>query len=241
MIGKLRHQKSLKKVKKCKKVKVKAFFPSVVKQAKIAFLTWPTAQMSRSSLIEPVPSSFFGNISSAIFLSEMLRKMLRKRAKKNCLGSKQKKKEGKKSLEDLAVSVSPVIRKARCQTSKDWSPMTAKLKLFEPETVVDIQRKENWVPSSLFIEESKLECWEKRKEKVTENCIENTDFACAATSRPGHMPRQLPARLSGIRSIEKEVLTNKVPQLFVNTTPTEPYFLAARKWFNRLNSDRSIV
>ena len=34
-----------------------------------------------------------------------------------------------------------------------------------------------------------------------ENCVENTDFAYAATSRPGHMPRQLPARLSGIRSI----------------------------------------
>ena len=37
--------------------------------------------------------------------------------------------------------------------------------------------------------------------KVTENCVENTDFAYAAASRPGHMPRQLPARLSGIRSI----------------------------------------
>ena len=53
-------------------------------------------------------------------------------------------------MEDLAVSVSPVIRKAHCQTSKDWSPMIAKLKLFEPETVVDIQRKENWAASSLF-------------------------------------------------------------------------------------------
>ena len=55
--------------------------------------------------------------------------------------------------------------------------------------------------SSLFFEESNLECWEKRKVKVTENGVENTDFAYAATSRPGHMPRQLPARLSGIRSI----------------------------------------
>ena len=54
---------------------------------------------------------------------------------------------------------------------------------------------------SLFFEESNLECWEKRKVKVTENCVENTVFAYAATSRPGHMPRQLPARLSGIRSI----------------------------------------
>ena len=41
------------------------------------------------------------------------------------------------------------------------------------------------------------------KVKVTENCVENTDFAFAATSRPGPMPRQLPARLSGIRSIAR--------------------------------------
>ena len=94
------------------------------------------SQKSRSSLIEPVPSSFFGNISSAIFLSEnAFLRNIRKQSKK--------KKEGKKSLEDLAVSVSPVIRKVRCQTSEDWSPMIAKLKLFEPETVIDIQRKEN--------------------------------------------------------------------------------------------------
>ena len=39
MISNLCHQKSVKKVKKCKKVKVKAFFKSVVKQVKIAFLT----------------------------------------------------------------------------------------------------------------------------------------------------------------------------------------------------------
>ena len=76
--------------------------------------------------------------------------------------------------------------------------MIAKLQLFESETVVDIQRKENRVASSLFFEESNLECWEKRKVKVTENCVENTDFAYTATSRPGHMPRQFPARLSGI-------------------------------------------
>ena len=54
---------------------------------------------------------------------------------------------------------------------------------------------------SLFFEGSNLECWEKRKVQVTENYVENTDFAYAATSRPGHMPRQLPARLSGMRSI----------------------------------------
>ena len=41
----------------------------------------------------------------------------------------------------------------------------------------------------------------KKESKSDGDCVENTDFAYAATSRPGHMPRQLPARLSGIRSI----------------------------------------
>ena len=46
-------------------------------------------------------------------------------------------------MEDLAASVSKVIRKERCQASKERSPMIAKLQLFEPETVLGIQRKEN--------------------------------------------------------------------------------------------------
>ena len=171
----------------------------MVKQAKIAFLTWPTDSKVASiidwTVIWRVPSSFFENISSAIFLSEnAFLRNTRKQAKK-------KKEEGKKSLEDLAASVSPVIRKARCQTSKDWSPMIAKLQLFESETVVGIQRKENRVASSLFFFRRKQsQMLGKRKVKVTENCVENTDFAYAATSWPGHMPRQLPARLSGIPS-----------------------------------------
>ena len=68
-------------------------------------------------------------------------------------------------MEDLAASVSPVIRKERCQASNERSPMIAKLQLFEPETVLGIQREENWVASSLFFEESNLECWEKKESK----------------------------------------------------------------------------
>ena len=45
----------------------------------------------------------------------------------------------------------------------------------------------------------------KKKVKVTDSCVENTDFAYAAKSRPGHMPSQLPARLSSIRSIQTGV------------------------------------
>ena len=48
---------------------------------------------------------------------------------------------------------------------------------------------------------------------MTENCVENTDFAYAAASRPGHMPRQLPARLSGIRSIGNRKRDERLPDL----------------------------
>ena len=139
MISNLRYQKSVKKVKKCEKVKVKAFcLVGVSNRWRVPSLVDRRSQKSRSSLIdhEPwVPSSFFGNFSSAIFLSEnAFLRNIRKQAKKR--------KEGKKSLEDLAASVSPVTRKAHCQTSKEWSPMIAKIQLFEPETVLDIHRKE---------------------------------------------------------------------------------------------------
>ena len=81
-----------------------------------------------------VPSSFFGNFSGAVFLSE--------NTFYRNISTAQK--EGKKSLpEDLAGSVSPVIVKTRCLTSKEWSPMIAKLQLFETETVLHIQRKSN--------------------------------------------------------------------------------------------------
>ena len=48
------------------------------------------------------------------------------------------------------MSASPVILKERCEASKERSPMIAKLQLFEPETMLGIQRKENGVASSLF-------------------------------------------------------------------------------------------
>ena len=63
---------------------------------------------------------------------------------------------------------------------------------------MSVQTTRSWV--FFGIEESNLECWERRKVKVTENCVENTDFAYAATSRPGQMPDKLTARLSGITS-----------------------------------------
>ena len=43
--------------------------------------------------------------------------------------------------------------------------MIAKLQQFEPETVLDLQRKENWVASSLFFDESNLKWWEEEKWK----------------------------------------------------------------------------
>ena len=108
-------------------------------------------------MIWRIYSSFFENISSAIFLSEnAFLRNIRKQAKK---------KEGKKSLKDLAALVSPVIRKARCQTSKDWSPMIAKLQLFESETVVDLQRKENRVASSLFLSKKAISNVGKKESK----------------------------------------------------------------------------
>ena len=106
-------------------------------------------------------------------------------------------------MEDLASSVSPVIHKARCQTSKEhlrWLQNSNYSNRKQCSTYKG--RKIEWLALFFFFfEESNLECWEKRQVKVTENCVENTDFAYMATSRPGHMPRQLPAPLSGIRSI----------------------------------------
>ena len=61
-------------------------------------------------------------------------------------------------------------------------------------------RKIEWL-ALCFSKKAISNVGKKRKVKVTENCVENTDFAYTATSRPGHMPRQLPARLSGIRYI----------------------------------------
>ena len=58
----------------------------------------------------------------------------------------------------------------------------------------------------------------KKESKSDGDCVENTDFAYAATSRPGHMPRQLPARLSGIRSIELGCSSSKQQVIYLVTT-----------------------
>ena len=111
----------------------------MVKQAKIAFqyLTDGLKNRIRYSLIVNCDLE-----DSFVFLWEFLQRYLSFRMLSlEMLGGKQNK--GKKSLEDLAASVLPVIPKASCQTSKEWSLMIAKLQLFEPETVLDIQRKEN--------------------------------------------------------------------------------------------------
>ena len=97
--------------------------------------------------------------------------------------------------------------------------MITKLQLFEVETVVDIQRKENRVASSLFFsKESNLECWEKRKVKVTENCVENTDRTVSTSTTIGvlRMPianilRGLPCGLESLRL----KFTNE-PSIFVD-------------------------
>ena len=52
---------------------------------------------------------------------------------------------------------------------------------------------------------------------------------------------ELACLLTGRGAIVNEVLTNKVPQLFVTKLQPKPSFLAAQKRFNRLNSGRSMV
>ena len=92
MISNLRPQKSLEKVKKCKKVKVKAFLvggqtgedclPSLTDGLKSRVRHWLSREME-----DEVHSSFFGNISSAIFLSEnAFLRNIRKQAKKKKKG-----------------------------------------------------------------------------------------------------------------------------------------------------------
>ena len=95
---------SLKKVKKCKKVKVKAFFSRWSNRRRLPSSLDGRCQKSRSSLIEPWLGGFLRislGISPALFF---FRKMLSLRN----IRKQAKKKEGKKSLEDLAASVSPV-------------------------------------------------------------------------------------------------------------------------------------
>ena len=65
---------------------------------------------------------------------------------------------------------------------------------------------ESWVASSLFFDESNLECWDEGKLKVSgerkvevDNCAEKTDFVYQSIPQPSPIPRQFPARLLSIR------------------------------------------
>ena len=152
--------------------------------------------MSRLSLIWRVPSSFFGNIYRAIFLSEnAFLRNIRKQAKKK----KREEELGRFGCVGIASHSQGALPNFQRLVSDDRKPQTIRTGNSGRHTKEG--KLSSWL--SFFFEESNLECREKRKVKVTENYIENTDFAYAATSRPGHMPRQLPARLSGIRSIAK--------------------------------------
>ena len=171
----------------------------MVKQAKIAFLTWPTvskvAFVIDWTVIWRAPSSFFGKISSAIFLSgNAFLRNIRKQAKK-------KKKKGRRAWKIWLRRLRQSFSRSAAKLPKKGLRWSQNSNYSNRKQCSAYKGRKNGVASSLFFEETNLECWEKRKVKVTENCVENTDFAYAAASRPGHMPRQLPARLSGIRSI----------------------------------------
>ena len=161
MISNLRHQKSVKKVKKCKKVKVKAFFFwSVVKQAKIAFLTWPTVSKVAFvigwpwTVIWRVPSSFFGNISSAIFLSEnaFLRNIRKQTTKR------REEELGRFGCVGIASHSQGTLPNFQRMVSDDRKTPAIRTGNSARHT------KEGKLSGLLsFFEESNLECWEKRK------------------------------------------------------------------------------
>ena len=87
-----------------------------------------------------------GYLSGIFLLENALLRNVRKQAKKK---KEMKKKKKKKSKERRAWKI--WLRRYRqlhsqgCQTPKDWYPMIAKLQLhvFEPETVLNIQNKDN--------------------------------------------------------------------------------------------------
>ena len=142
------------------------------------------------SVIWRVPSSFFENISSAIFLSEnaFLRNI-----------RKQAKKQGRKSLEAkiwlrryrqsfarrAAKLPKPGLRwsqNSNYSNRKQWSTYKG--------------RKIEWL-ALFFFRRKQSRMLGKRKVKVTENCVENTDFAyhtrqhigratCPVNSRPAY-------------------------------------------------------
>ena len=165
-------------------------------------IRWLRSSMTNRdwTVIWRVLSSFFGNISSAISPLSPGSKQKKKKKKR-----KEKEKKGRRAWKIWLPRYCQSFR-----SSQGALPNFQRLVSDDRKTPTirtgnsgRHSKKEKWVASPLFFffEESNLECWGKRKVKVTVNCVENTDFAYA-TSRPGHMPRQLPARLSGIRSIE---------------------------------------
>ena len=58
--------------------------------------------------------------------------------------------------------------------------------------------KNEWLALSFRRKQSRM--LGRKESKRTENCCENTDFDYATIPRAGHMPSQLPARLSGLFS-----------------------------------------
>ena len=188
----------------------------MAKQAKIAFLTWSTVSKV-AFVIEPwrVPSSFFGNISSVIFLSEnAFLRNIRKQAKK--------KKEGKKSLEDLAASDRQLHSQGALPNYQRVVSDDCKLQLFEPETVLDIQRKENWVASSLFFFRRKQARMLGKKGSKSDGELHRKHWFCIRGNISAR-PHQPPARLSGTRSIDSGLLwevTNAYVRLSYSNLPS---------------------
>ena len=169
----------------------------MVKQAKIAFLTWPTDSKVSSvidwTVIWRVPSSFFENISSAIFLSEnaFLRNIRKQAKKKGRRAWKIWLRRYRHSFARRAAKLPKTglrwSQNPNYSNRKQWSTYKG--------------RKIEWL--ALFFSKKTISNAGKKETKSDGELRQNTDFAHAATSRPAHMPSQLPARLSGIRSIHK--------------------------------------
>ena len=194
MIRDLRHQKSLKKVKKCKKVKVRAFF----------FVGGQTGEDCLPYLSDGLKSRVRHWLNRFLRLSLGISPALslfRKMVSYEILGSKEKKRReeelGRFGCVGIASRSQGALPNFQRLVSDDRKTQTIRTGNSGRHT------KEGDLSTELsFFRRKQSRMLGKKKVKVTENRIENTDFAYAATSRPGHMPRQLPARLSGIRSIK---------------------------------------
>ena len=153
----------------------------MVKQAKIAFLTWPTvskvAFVIDWTVIWRAPSSFFGKISSAIFLSgNAFLRNIRKEAKKKKKGRRAGKIWLRRLRQSFSRSAAKLPKKGlRWSQNSNYSN--------RKQCSAYKGRKMEWL--ALFFDESNLECWEKRKVKVTENCVENTDFCIRGSISAG--------------------------------------------------------